>query len=287
MGVNMEEILQNWNLKGLCAKPLSDSHKSTWDIDGKYVLKCNPNAEELLSSVKLSQLLADEGIKVATYISTKDGCLTTANGQYGLMNKLTGNYIELYERPTLAYELGKEIAYLHTALSRIEPNIQCNDNDLSAEWLNIINPTIADSIAKGLFNRIKSLFIDEYPNLPRQLIHRDLHVRNFLYDNERLSGWFDFDNHLRDIRIFDLATLLYYHEHDIIRIETYLQIVSSLLEGYNEVSILSIEEYGMTPFLVIAMKLVFLSLFPKEENPKMFYKELEWTRCLYEVIYSY
>jgi len=280
----MDEILMNWNITGLPVTPLSDAHKSTWDIGGMYVLKQNENTDELLRNIALSQLLSNEGISVATCIPTKDGALTTADGQYCLMKKLNGCYIDLYEHPHLAHGLGRELADLHIAFLRVEHKVRCKDNDLFAEWHSIFKRDVADMVSDGLYKRIYAFLSKDYKELPYQLVHRDMHIRNFLYDNDKLSGWFDFDCHLRDVRIFDLASLLYYQEHDIAKADAYLHVMKSILDGYNETNPFVDGERKWIPFMVVIMEIVFLSLFPQEEYHDEFLKEVGWTKWLCETL---
>ena len=47
-----------------------------------------------------------------------------------------------------------------------------------------------------------------YDDLPKQLIHRDVHFGNFLFFEGNLSGYIDFDLSQRNIRIFDICYFL-------------------------------------------------------------------------------
>lgn len=49
---------------------------------------------------------------------------------------------------------------------------------------------------------------DGYDMLPRQLIHRDVHFGNFLFDHGEFSGYIDFDLSQKNIRIFDICYFL-------------------------------------------------------------------------------
>lgn len=49
---------------------------------------------------------------------------------------------------------------------------------------------------------------EHYEELPRQLIHRDVHLGNFLFDQGTFSGYIDFDLSQRNIRVFDLCYFL-------------------------------------------------------------------------------
>lgn len=44
-----------------------------------------------------------------------------------------------------------------------------------------------------------------YNKLPVQLIHRDVHLDNFLFAKGKFAGYIDFDLSQRNIRIFDLC----------------------------------------------------------------------------------
>ena len=280
----MDDILKEWDIADLAIIPLSNAHKSTWDIGNKYILKKNEDTDELLRSIELSKLLAREGVKIAHYIPTNNGAITAVNGQYCLMDKIPGCYIDLYECPGLAHKLGGEVAYLHVALRNVEQQIITKNNDLFNEWQGILKRDVVEMVSSGLYESIISFLSNDYIKLPRQLIHRDLHIRNFLFDNDSLSGWFDFDCHLRDVRIFDIASLLYYQEHDLSRAEAYLYIIQAFLDGYNKITSFVTDERKWVLFMVVIMEMVFLSLFPQGEYPTEFAKELTWVKWLCETL---
>jgi hypothetical protein len=56
------------------------------------------------------------------------------------------------------------------------------------------------------------------------------------------------------------------------------------LDGYNEVTPFVDDERKWVPFMVVMMELVFLSLFPQEEDPREFVKEVGWAKWLCEAL---
>jgi Ser/Thr protein kinase RdoA (MazF antagonist) len=263
----MDALLQKWGLINLTIKPIESTWKSSWDIGGKYVLKRIHETKQFERSVQLSNLLIAEEIPVAVFIPATDGqiAVTYEETQYCLTTKLPGNHIDLYERPTLAIEMGREIARLHKALVRIEPQVSCEETDLLSNWLNYIKPKLGDDVpAEKIENTEKQIF-EFHTKLPRHLIHRDVHLKNVMFDNGRLTGWLDFDLCCRHVRLFDIAYLLSglscEIEQDIGKSNIWQLIRDDLLKGYNEINTLFTDEYAALPMLLTVIELLFVAFY--------------------------
>jgi len=169
----------------------------------------------------------------------------------------------------LMCELGRGLAKLHLALSNIESELQCNDNDFYAEWENYIKPGligVSDEIIAQTEVKISAL----YEKLPRCPIHRDVHSQNVLFHNGKISGWLDFELNRRDARIFDiaylLAGLLAGRTEDVGKLGIWKTIYRNLLEGYNEITCLMENEISALPDLMIAIELLFVTYWAGEGN---------------------
>jgi len=261
----MDNILQHWNVSG---EPVTliykSAHNSTWNIGDKYILKNNPNAEQLSRNIHLANLLAAQNIPAVTYIKTINGEWTAPDKTYCLMEKIKGEHIDFYASPEIIRELGRGLARLHTALSEIEPELQCHDNNFLVEWRDYIKPGlvgVSDSLAEQTENRLFSL----YGKLPRGPIHRDVHSQNVLFCDGKITGWLDFDLNRKDVRVFDLAYLLagllVGRIDDSQKIKEWKNIYRELLTGYDEVNTLTADERKALPILMIAIELLFVTYF--------------------------
>ena len=262
---NITQTLQYWGLGDAAARPIESPSQSTWDVDGKYILKETSrfsSAEELQSGMQFSSLLSTQNIPVTVFIPANNGQLTSPDGRYCLMTKLQGEHADFYAEPHLAAEMGRELAQLHVALSCIEPQIKCRDSDLLADWDNWIRPGLDGFVSNDTVETIDTIFRKLYPNLPCQLIHRDVHSHNVLFDNGKLTGWLDFDISQRNARLFDIAYLLsgllYGEQHDPARVGIWHTIRRNLLHGYDEIDALTDDERTALPVLIIVIEWLFV-----------------------------
>lgn len=105
--------------------------------------------------------------------------------------------------------MGRVLARPHNAFKECEAQDEFWDNSLLKEMNGWIKEVfikngwkyIDESEFCNLVDRLEKL----YDKLPVQLIHRDVHLGNFLYDNGKFSGYIDFDLSQRNMRIFDLC----------------------------------------------------------------------------------
>ncbi|MCL2079735.1 MAG: phosphotransferase [Oscillospiraceae bacterium] len=280
----MQNILSIWGLAGITVKHMDSLSMSTWDVGGQYILKRYSNDEELSRSMQFSKLLTTYGIPVAVFIPTESGKLTSPEGSYCLMSKLSGKHPDFFEEINLASEMGRELARLHTVLAHIEPNLACNDSDLLVDWQNGIKPSIEKLVPDKMLGSVDILFRKYYPNLPRQLIHRDIHCHNVLFDNGHLTGWLDFDISQRNARLFDMAYLLsgllVGNTHSRTKIDKWRLIYHELLTGYNEINPLVDNEHDALPILMIMIELLFAWFWIGRDNIEQSETALELAKWL-------
>ena len=264
----MNDILKNWGLSGEKITQIDTIHKSSWNIRDS-ILKYNPNIAELSQCIKLSNLLSLYKIPLAEYIKTADGNWTTPDGKYCLMKKLNGNHIDFYEHPEMINVLGQELAKLHGAFLKIESEAECKDSNYIEDWQNYIKPGLVN-VSNDIINFIEDIFFNLYKDLPKQLIHRDVHSQNVLFDNGKLSGWLDFDISCRNVRIFDmaylLAGLLVGKTNSPVKIKIWNKLYHELLLGYESVNSLSDTEKEALPYMMMAIELLFVTFWNNYGN---------------------
>lgn len=278
--------MKNWNLADatvthLVPVHMAEGQRPVWDLDGRYVLKGMLNAR----IIELAQLLASEDIPVAQYLPTVDGSFITTDG-YALMTKITGEHIDLFHQPHLAKEFGRGLGRLHIALAKIEPQIEgCSDNNMLDSWYSYILPGLDDAVPAYLRDDVEAKLTEICPALPCQLIHRDVHCQNVLFDNGQLTAWLDFDLNHRNIRIFDIAYLLagliMGNQHNTEKAKIWRQVYCTLLSAYDEVNPLTADEHRAMPLMMIAIELLFVSFWNRNNNPEQSHGALELAIWLY------
>jgi len=258
-------VLKQWGISGEDIKHIyTSAHNSSWNVGGKYVLQQHfkPNIEFQSRKIRLVSLLAKERIPTVVYLKTIKGDWTAPEGAYTLAEMLEGEHIDFFEAPELMCELGRGLAQLHLAFSKLESDLQCKDNDFYAEWENYIKPGLV-GVSNEIIEQTEAKLSAVYRNLPRCPIHRDVHEENILFHNDKISGWLDFDLSRRDIRIFDmaylLAGLLVGNIGDSTKLKTWKTIYRNLLDGYSEINRLTEDEISVLPDLMIAIELLFVT----------------------------
>ena len=93
------------------------------------------------------------------------------------------------------------------------------------------------------------------------LIHRDVHLGNFLFEGGEFSGYIDFDLSQRNIRLFDLCYfmlgLLSEEETIEITYDEWFMVLGQLFSGYSQVIKLSEQEITAVPYVMESIELLF------------------------------
>jgi len=185
------------------AEPVRQIYKSAWDVGGSYILKRGGDLAVLEKSVRLSELLATSGVPVPEYAGKP---VQSEGAYFVLMKKITGSHIDPYKGKPYkkGMTLGRLVAELHAALREIPEDFACPDADYMLQLDEYIVPEI--HVPKRVLGYARA-FGPLYEKLPRQLIHRDVHTGNMLFEDGVFTGWLDFDNAERNARLHDLCYL--------------------------------------------------------------------------------
>lgn len=270
----IKAVLSHWNVE---ADKVTQIYDTAWQIDENYILKVYKSLSMLERNIKIITILDSMNIPVGTIISTKEH-KNFAKDDYNfyiLTEKLPGNNIVDLNHE-IAIKMGEIIANLHQAFQECEKLEEFKTNSLLGE----LKGWISKSLQKNSWK-----LIDEehfcatltglemfYENLPVQLIHRDVHFGNFLFNNGTFSGYIDFDLSQRNIRIFDLCYfmvgLLSEEEKMDITHEEWFMILKSVFVGYLMVIELSEKEINAVPYVMEAIELLFVAWFVKQNDVK-------------------
>ena len=248
---------------------------------GQYILKRSGELAVLQKSMRLCALLAAKGIPVPVYVG---GPIQKDGAYYSLMKKLPGAHPDPYAGDAYAngVQLGGLVAELHGALREVPGDFECPDADCMKELEEYILPEIR--VPRGLRDYAYA-FGPLYKALPRQVIHRDPHTANMLFEGGTFTGWLDFDLSQRNARMLDLcylgATLLVVNYRKTRRLRVWREIFRGVLDGYNGISPLSPEEYEVVPYLFVHVELLFAAFFSKNGQRKTSKSCMHMAKWLY------
>lgn len=276
---NMKEqilnLLKFWNVQG----DVKQLYNTTWQIGEQYVLKTNTDLESLKRNIDIMKILDQYGIPVAKPIPTlnQQDYLECDGVYYLLMNKLSGTHIKdifQIDFTTIAYETGIAVAKLHTAFLACEQKLTFWDNNFLDEINGWIKQNLEERqypfITMEDFNQSRNDLKLCYDNLPRQLIHRDMHYGNLLFNNGAFSGYIDFDLSQKNVRIFDicyfLLGLLVDHDKNEADVEKWFAFITSFINGYeSKIKLTDLEKISLC-CLMENIEILFVAYFLSIED---------------------
>lgn len=263
----IKEVLKEWSIEAI---PVS-IHPRAWDINQSYILKVYDEPEVLERNVISMRTLLAAGIPVPELISLPDGkdYVEKDGGYYMLMTKLHGHAVKPYEcMDNWFFHFGTILAELHIAFLKCENNLYSWDNSLLEEMNGWVKKNIAkyniDYLNKNDVQAAVEELASFYEDLPRQLIHRDVHLGNFLFENGEFTGYIDFDLSQKNIRIFDLCYFLLgllLEENGFKEDDRWYEIIRQVVSGYDRVSPLAITEKRAFASVMKNIELLFAAYF--------------------------
>lgn len=276
MNHKIRQIINEWDVEKKDVKQIYDS---AWQIGKDYVLKTYEDVNMLQRNIKILTILENMGIPVGGIVLAKDKKTYAKDTEYYyiLTNKLSGsNITNIHKDTAIALEMGQVLARLHNAFKECETQDEFWDNSLLKEmngWIKEVFVKnnwryIEESAFCNLVDRLEKL----YDKLPVQLIHRDVHLGNFLFDNGRFSGYIDFDLSQRNIRIFDLCYFMLglLSEEEVLDIseEQWFDILTQFFKGYEQEHTLLPEEKQAVPYVMEAIEILFVAWFMEQNDTK-------------------
>jgi Ser/Thr protein kinase RdoA (MazF antagonist) len=111
-----------------------------------------------------------------------------------------------------------------------------------------------------------------------------MHVGNLLFENGVLTACLDFDTCQKNVRVFDLvylgSSLLVDNYLNNIRVREWSEVFLGVLQGYNELSKLNVDEIKAIPYLFLFVEVLFTAYFAKNnemESTKRCIEMVNWT----------
>lgn len=269
------QILKHWNLDGKSITDIyydgtGNKNENACYVGEHYVLKFTTNLGKLKKHIEVSKALHSIGLVSAVPVPTTDGAEFIQNGEvyFYLTCRLPGAQMAAHRfADGDGRFVGEIIGQLHLALSKIEDCV--SDADLLATVRDWALPTAKEALnlSDVFCAEYLDTFANLYPNLPRQIIHRDPNPGNIICADDQW-GFIDFELAERNARIYDHC-----YAATAVLSETFgqdnskwLGIYRDIICGYDSVVRLTDEERIAIPYVILANQFVCVAWFAEQEK---------------------
>ena len=267
--------LQNWNLgdetiTDIYYEGTGNKNDSAFYVGEEFVLKYTANLGKLKKNIEVSKALENIGLLSAVPVLTNDGKEYIQDGEvyFYLTRRLPGRQLvsHRFDEGDGRF-VGEIIGQLHLALERMEDCV--SDADLLATVRDWALPRakaalkLSDAFCKEYLDTFTSL----YPNLPRQVIHRDPNPGNIICAGEQW-GFIDFELAERNARIYDpcYAATAVLSETFGQNNDKWLGIYRDIICGYDNVAHLTEPERKAIPYIILANQFVCVAWFAGQDK---------------------
>ena len=269
------QILQNWNLSDATITDIyydgtGNKNDSAVYVGEEFVLKHTANLGKLKKHIEVSRALESIGLLSAVPVPTADGAEYIRDGEayFCLTRRLPGAQMTAHRfGGGDGRFVGEIIGQLHLALAKIEDPV--SEADLLAtvqDWA-LPKAKAALKLSDAFCKEYLDTFADLYPNLPRQIIHRDPNPGNIICaDNQ--WGFIDFELAERNARIYDpcYAATAVLSETFGQNNDRWLTTYRDILWGYDSVAKLTGAERRAVPYVILANQFVCVAWFSEQEK---------------------
>lgn len=260
--------------------PLRVIRENVWAAGDDFILKAG-DPVQLKRHIEILGILQSTGIPVSRPIPTKAGkYLWISEGTaYMLTTCLKGSHvISIYsdDGPAMVYTMGQATSRLHKAFKEIESRLELKDISLIEElqgWIpNVLQEDHWRLVSQEEYLAAVRPLEQLYLQLPKQLIHRDLHFGNVLFEGTAFTGYIDFDLSRHGARMFDLCYfllgLLQKRALDRETLQLWLYAVEQFLAGYQEIQLLQPVERRAAVPMMACIGLLFAAFYISQKMPE-------------------
>ncbi|EJS76374.1 phosphotransferase enzyme family protein [Bacillus cereus] len=240
-----------------------------------YILKEKGSIKQLLNELNVLEQLYEKGSKVQRIVETENDekYVLYKEKYYCLYEYVAGCVLEIEDTNKLtglASTIGEEIANLHKALNSMNSANELIKRDLYKvvyEWAIPIlekNKHVHRDVIQQM-QQLHTAFKETVQSLPKQIIHRDMHLSNVIFKSNEFQGFIDFELLENNVRVFDLCYCGTSILSELFRDETlrgkWLHIVSKVFEGYYKQNILMREEIKSIWYVMLSIQVIFVTYF--------------------------
>ena len=269
------QILENWNLDqeaitDIYCESTGARQPNAFYVGESHVLKCTANLGKLKKQIEVTTAIENIGLLADTPIKTADGRDYVREGElyFCLTRRLPGKQLVSHHfGDGDGRFVGEIIGQLHLALARVEDCVSEADLlDTIRDWA-LPKAKDALGLSEDFCRNYLATFSDLYPQLPRQIIHRDPNPGNIICADDRW-GFIDFELAERNARIYDpcyAATAVLsetFGENN----DKWLDIYRDILWGYDSAARLTDAERKAVPYVILANQFVCVAWFAEQEQ---------------------
>ena len=269
------QILKAWDLHNEAITDIyyegtGNKNDSACYVGEDYVLKHTCDLKKLQKHIAVSKALTNVGLLSAVPVPTADGREYVQDGAlyFYVTRRLQGSQMVSHRFGEGDGRFAGEIlGQLHLALAQMEDCV--SEADLLATVRDWALPKakavlgLSDAFCKDYLDTLTDL----YPNLPRQIIHRDPNPGNIICSEEQW-GFIDFDLAERNVRIYDPC-----YAATAVLSETFgdgcgkwLDIYRDIICGYDSVAKLTDAERRAIPYVLLANQFVCVAWFSEQDK---------------------
>ncbi|MBJ8028983.1 phosphotransferase enzyme family protein [Bacillus cereus group sp. N21] len=268
-----------------------------------YILKEKGSIKQLLAETNVLNQLAQKGIRIQRLLKTRGNeSYILQDDKYYCMNEyVEGNVVEVKRvenLKVLSNTIGSEVAKLHQALcstNHVDEFVERNLYNVIYDWATPILKS-SEQVHPELIqtmNQLKKDFKDSITLLPRQLIHRDMHLSNLIFKEDEFQGFIDFELVEINVRVFDLCYCFTSILSEVFCDEQlrsdWLYIVRNIFEGYHKQNPLSEAEIQAIWYVMLGIQVIFITYFVQsaellKSNEEMFFWILTNKEAIEETI---
>jgi len=269
------QILKNWNLAGESVADIyyegtGNRNENALYVGENYVLKYTANFGKMKKHFEVSKALANVGLLSAVPILTAEGEAYIREGElyFYVTRRLPGKQMASHRLGNGDGRfVGEMIGQLHLALETVTDCV--DEADLLGTVRDWALPNakaflgLSDEFCREYLDNLASL----YPELPRQIIHRDPNPGNIICSDDQW-GFLDFELAERNVRIYDpcygataVLSETFGEDND-----GWLDIYRDILWGYDSVAHLSEAEWKAIPYIILANQFVCVAWFGEQDK---------------------
>jgi len=271
----MREITKRWGIEGSTVQ----IYHSAWSVGEDYVLKEYFNQTTMQRNIQMIRILGEEGVPVPKVVQLENGndFYESDDKFYLMTSKLKGKNVveERHLDEEWFWKFGVILANLHLAFRECEKTMSFWNNSLLEEMEGWVTRELEgmgpEFLPKEKIEETIKQLEEVYADLPKQLIHRDVHLGNFLFDDQQFSGYIDFDLSQCNIRIFDICYFLLgllLREKNQKTEEFWFVAIEKVVEGYQSILPLSQVEISSIACVMKNIELLFVAYFWAQKDEK-------------------
>lgn len=289
---NMDKLIENWNIGDIEEKfEIKPGVFKLVTQKGSYILKRKKSEKAILFEYEMLSHLKSKEIPVSVPLRnlSEQPWIKIDNELYSIYPFIEGQAL-LYDykknNTQVITEYGRVLAQLHNALKDYKPSIEIYEMDIIHELFDWAIPTIERNLNKDKLDNFKSTIqgiktkiTSIIGKLPIQLIHRDPHPQNMIFQAGKWKGFIDFDLCCKGHRTFDssyiLTGLLLEGFQSASNRKKWLDLVNPIISGYEEVNKLTIEEKDSIWYIFLSIQLISSAYFFDVNNENLAHQNLD------------